>query len=143
MKVHGVKQFSSLDPPDIRELSKSDRDRETRRLHLIKKFMSWAYWKESDRWTQANNDERIIVKRQVSYAKILVGFGLFSNFAIYFAFMTGIYNFRTNELVNMKSVPFPIKFTITSLVAYTMCVKLYEKQVYEPELYRIALKYRP
>jgi hypothetical protein len=63
MKVHGVKQFSSIDPPDIREQGKSDSDRESKRLTLIKGFMSWAYWKESDRWTQANNDERIIVKR--------------------------------------------------------------------------------
>lgn len=102
MKVHGVKQFSALDPPDIRESSKSDRDRQYKRVGLIKEFMSWAYWKESDRWTKANNEERIIVKRNVSYARFLCGFGVFSNVAVYFAFMSGIYNFRNTELVNMR-----------------------------------------
>lgn len=79
----------------------------------------------------------------MSYGRFLVGFGFFANASIYFAFMTGIYNMRTREIANMKMVPFPIKLTISSLAAYTMCVKLYEKQIYEPELYRIALKYRP
>ena len=118
-------------------------DREHKRLSLIKGFMSWAYWKEWNRWTQANNEERIIVKRQVSYARFLVGFGIFANATIYFSFMTGIYNWRTKELMNMRKVPFLAKFVVSSLTAYVMCKKLYEKQVYEPEVYRIALKYRP
>lgn len=57
--------------------------------------------------------------------------------------MTGIYNFRTHEVINMRSMPFAAKFCVSTLVSVTMCVKLYNKQVYEPELYRIALKYRP
>lgn len=63
MRVHGVQQFSSLDPPDIREVAGGDKAREIRRLGLIKNFMNWAYFKEYNRWTQANNEERIIVKR--------------------------------------------------------------------------------
>jgi hypothetical protein len=30
---------------------------------MIKGFMRWAYFEEYDRWTQSNNEERIIVKR--------------------------------------------------------------------------------
>lgn len=43
----------------------------------------------------------------------------------------------------MKQVPFLAKFAISSLISFTMCAKLYEKHVYEPEIYRIAVKYRP
>ena len=88
---------------------------------MIKGFMKWAYWKESSRWTQANNEERIIVKRQISYGRFLVGFGIFANAAVYFAFMTGIYNFRTKELLNMRRVPFLAKFAVSTLAAIYMC----------------------
>ena len=73
----------------------------------------------------------------------MTGFGLFANATIYFAFMTGIYNFRTYQLVNMRHVPFLAKFAVSTLTAYAMCHKLYEGNIYDPELYRIAIKYRP
>ena len=104
--------------------------------------MSWAYFKEYDRWTQANNEERIIVKRQVAQARCICAFGIFANAAAYLAFMTGIYNYRTKEILNMRKVPFVVKFGLSSLVAYTMSLKLYENYVYEPEIYRVAIKYR-
>ena len=110
---------------------------------MIKGFMKWAYWKESSRWTQANNEERIIVKRQISYGRFLVAFGVFANASIYFAFLTGIYNFRTRELVNMRRVPFLAKFAVSRALSIYMCKRLYEKQIYEPDLYRLAIKYRP
>ena len=142
MKVCGVHQFKSLDPPDIRELSNGDSDREHRRLKMIKGFMSWAYFKEYNRWTQSNNEEKIIVKRQVSYCRFLGVFGVFTNATVYFAFMTGIYNYRTRELLNMRKVPILVKFAVSSAISLYMCHKLYEKQIYEPELYRLAIKYR-
>lgn len=69
-------------------------------------------------------------------------FGLFTNFAFYNCFMTGIYNFRTSELLDMRRVPFIFKFTVSSLVAYYMCKKLWENNIYEAELYEVAVKYR-
>ena len=51
--------------------------------------------------------------------------------------MTGIYNYRTKEILNMRKVPFVVKFGLSSLVAYTMSLKLYENYVYEPEIYRV------
>jgi len=57
--------------------------------------------------------------------------------------MTGIYNFRTKEIINMRSVPFLAKFTVSTIVSVYMCRKLYEKQIYEPDVYRLAIKYRP
>jgi len=89
--------------------------------------MSWAYWKESDRWTEANNEERIIVKRQFSYGRFLGAFGAITNFAIYNAFFVGIYDFRTKELVNMRKVPFVVKFAASTLISVWMCSKLWEK----------------
>lgn len=105
--------------------------------------MFWAYFKESKRWTAIANEERIIVKRQFWYAHLLAGFGVFTNAAVYNAFMIGIYNFRTYEVMAMSSVPFPLKLAISTAVAGTMCRKLYFHQIYEPDLYRVALKYRP
>jgi hypothetical protein len=43
----------------------------------------------------------------------------------------------------MRKVPFLAKFAASFLVAFTMCGKLWNKQVYEPDVYRLALKYRP
>ena len=83
------------------------------------------------------------MKRQVAYGRFLVGFGLFANTSIYFAFFTGIYDFRATEMVNMRRVPFLLKFAVSSLVSMQMCRLLWAKQIYEPDLYRIAIKYRP
>ena len=87
--------------------------------------MYWAYFKENKRWSQINNEERIIVRRQFWYAHLLVGFGLFTNAAVYNAFMIGIYNFRTYEIKAMSSVPFPLKLAISTAVAVGMSRKLY------------------
>jgi hypothetical protein len=73
---------------------------------------------------------------------MLTVFGLFSNFTIYNCFFTGIYNFRTREIVDMRRVPFLAKFGASSLVAGMMCVKLWDHNIYEAELYEVALKYR-
>ena len=91
------------------------------RLRILKDFMRWAYFKEYDRWTQANNEERIIVKRSVSYGKFLGCFGLASSVGIYAAFFVGIYDFRATELINMRRVPFVVKAAVSSLVSYKMC----------------------
>jgi hypothetical protein len=41
--------------------------------------------------------------------------------------MTGIYNYRTRELLNMRKVPILIKFAVSSVISLYMCNKLYEK----------------
>lgn len=104
--------------------------------------MSWAYWKESSRWTQSNNEERIIVGRTISFTKFLVGFGAVADALIYFTFFTGIYNFRTRELVNMRKVPFLAKFGVSTVAAFAICRRLYSDNVYKPDVYGLALKYR-
>lgn len=43
----------------------------------------------------------------------------------------------------MRRVPFLAKFLVSTAVSLYMCKKLYEKQIYEPDVYRLALKYRP
>jgi hypothetical protein len=70
-------------------------------------------------------------------------FGLATTAGIYAAFFVGIYDFRATELINMRRVPMIVKLTASSLIAAKMTYLLWEKQIYEPELYRVALKYRP
>ena len=42
----------------------------------------------------------------------------------------------------MRAVPFPLKLAISSVVAGFMGRQLYFRQIYEPDLYKVALKYR-
>jgi hypothetical protein len=132
--------MSRLDPEDIRN-SAGDREREFKRKRMIKSFLWWATG-EKQRWNSQNNEERIIVKRQFAYGRMLTLFGLFTNFAVYNCFFTGIYNFRQTELLDMRRMPFLGKFAMSSLVAYYMCSKLWDNNIYEAELYEVAVKYR-
>ena len=67
--------------------------------------------------------------------RLLACFGAFSNFAIYNCFLTGIYNVRTTELLDMRRVPFAVKFSLSTLVTFYMCKRLWENNIYEAELY--------
>ena len=80
--------------------------------------MNWAYFKENDRWTSANNDERITVRRNFTYGRLCVGFGLVANVALYFTFFVGIYDFRATELINMRRVPLLAKIGVSTFLAY-------------------------
>ena len=82
------------------------------------------------------------MKRQFAYGRMLTVFGIFTNFAVYNCFFTGIYNFRQSEIVNMRKVPFVLKFAMSSGVAFYMCNKLWNNNIYESELYEVALRYR-
>ena len=42
----------------------------------------------------------------------------------------------------MRRVPFVAKFAMSSAAAYLLCIKLWNNNIYEAELYEIALKYR-
>ena len=122
-----------MDPEDIQQ-AHGDADREYKRKRLINKFLRWSYG-EKKRFSTINNEERIIVKRQYAYAKLLFVFGAFTNFALYNCFLTGIYNFRTSELLDTRRIPFVFKFALSTYVSYYMCKKLWENNIYEAELY--------
>ncbi len=66
---------------------------------------------------------------------MLTVFGLFTNFFVYNCFLTGIYNFRTTEVLDMRRVPFLVKFGVSSGIALYMCSKLWDSNIYEAELY--------
>jgi hypothetical protein len=125
--------MSRIDPEDIRDAA-GDRERELKRKRILKSFMWWST-SEKSRWNTANNEERIIVKRQYAYLRMLSLFGAFSNFAVYNCFFTGIYNFRNTELLDMRRVPFAVKLGFSSLISYQMCKRLWENNIYEAELY--------
>ena len=61
---------------------------------------------------------------------------------MYQAFLTGIYNYRQRELLNMRKIPFAFKLALSSLVTGTMCYSLYNDNLYDEQLYSMALKYR-
>ena len=65
-----------------------------------------------------------------------------SNFIIYQAFFTGIYNYRARELLNMRKVPIVFKFTLSFLISGGMTYALYNDNLYDEQLYSLALKYR-
>ena len=72
----------------------------------------------------------------------MIAYGTLGNFFLYQAVMTGIYNYRITEIINMKKVPLIIKFGVTSAITGSMCYALYNDRLYDEEHYRIALKYR-
>ena len=56
--------------------------------------------------------------------------------------MTGIYNYRQRELMNMRRVPFPVKLAFSTTVSGLMCYHLYQDNLYTENLYKLATKYR-
>jgi len=72
----------------------------------------------------------------------LIAYGMFGNFFLYNAVMTGIYNYRITEVLNMKKVPLLVKLGISSAITGSMCYALYNDRLYDEDHYRIALKYR-
>lgn len=42
----------------------------------------------------------------------------------------------------MRRVPFLMKFAVSTAAAYYMCSKLWDNNIYEAELYEVALRYR-
>ena len=74
--------------------------------------------------------------------KMLIIFGMSANVAFYNLFCRGIYTFRNTELLNTRNVPFVAKVAFTTIMSFSMCYSLYKKNLYEIELYTLALKYR-
>ena len=56
--------------------------------------------------------------------------------------MSGIYNYRQTELLNMRKVPFLVKLGFTSVITSGMCYMLYNDLIYDEHHYKLALKYR-
>lgn len=140
MKVSNIKQMQRLDPDDIREANGTVL-REVQRKKLITNFLWWSLG-QKDRWNSINNEERIVVKRQYAYVKALSAFAIFTNFAIYNCFLTGIYNLRNLELADMRRVPFAVKFTASTAISLYFSYKLFQNNIYEAELYEVAVRYR-
>lgn len=143
MKVRNIYQIKKLDPEEI-SLAKGEKEREKMRKKLINKFLMWSSRSQAkQQWKTSNNEDRIIIKRQYAYFKALTVFGCFANFAFYNCFFTGIYNFRKWEVLNLSRWPFVVKFALSSAATLWMCSKLWQDNVYDADLYKVALKYRP
>ena len=72
----------------------------------------------------------------------MVGFAFATSFLVYNAFLRGIYNYRAREIINMRSVPTPLKAGLSIGLGIYIARDMHFKSIYEPDLYRIALKYR-
>ena len=73
----------------------------------------------------------------------MAGFACVSSVLTYYTFFRRIYNFRAREILNMRQVPFALRFGISSLVGCALSYDMHIKAIYEPDLYKVALKYRP
>jgi len=70
-------------------------------------------------------------------------FGAITDFALYNAFFTGIYNAGNREILDTRRVPTSIKLGLSTGVTVAMCYHLWHRNVYDEELYALAVKYRP
>ena len=69
-------------------------------------------------------------------------FGLVTDVSLYNCFMVGIYNYRNRELLDMRRVPFYLKLGITTLISFELCRQLWINNLYDADVYRMALAYR-
>ena len=143
MKPLNIQKIAKLDHPDVKDLGgSSEKSRKKYRMAIIKSFLAWSK-KNKGLFDQNTNDEEYtILRRQRSYQRALCFGGLVSNFIIYQAFFTGIYNYRARELLNMRKVPMVFKFTLSVLISGGMTYALYNDNLYDEQLYSLALKYR-
>ena len=137
-----MQQFTEHDPIDIREGLKGERVRKTKRVKLMRSFLWWAYTREHKRWTEANNEERLIVHRHFGHARFMFCFATATTLLTYLTFFRRIYNFRSRELLNMKEVSFALRFGVSSLIGVGLGYDMHTKALYDPSLYKVALKYR-
>ena len=73
----------------------------------------------------------------------MFGFAIAASSLTYYTFFRRIYNFRAREILNMRSIPFNVRFGISSIIGIALSYDMHIKAIYEPDLYRVALKYRP
>jgi hypothetical protein len=112
-------------------------------MAIIKPFIFWAYNQGANSWqTDDDADDKKVVKRTISFGRCLFVGGMFANLAIYNTFLIGIWNFRTQEILDMKRVPFVLKLTLSTAASAVMCHTLWTTNLYDPHLYRLSIKYR-
>jgi hypothetical protein len=72
---------------------------------------------------------------------MLLIYGALMNVSFYSAFLTGLYQWRTVEF-SMKTVPMPLKLLLSTAISASCCHMMHSKNIYNPELYKMAMKYR-
>ena len=82
------------------------------------------------------------LSRQRNHNRMLGVFGVFTNFFLYQAILTGTYNYRNHEMLSMRRVPLVAKLGLSTGLTSYMCYLLYNDSLYDEDLYRVSLKYR-
>lgn len=118
--------FAQFDPEDISS-QKGLKKREQSRRDLIRQFIKWS-WK--GKWTD-EYEERVVLKRHQAYYRMLYVFGAITNFALYNAFLTGIYNLGNRELLDTRRVPTLVKLGLSTGFSIGMCYHLWHKNIYD------------
>ena len=112
-------------------------------MKIIKEFVAWSK-KNKSVWEgqSEHSEEKVVLNRLKLHGRMILGFGVVSNLFVYQAFLTGIYNYRYHELLNMRRVPFALKIGLSSAVTGYMCYLMYNDSLYDEDVYRLATKYR-
>jgi len=112
-------------------------------MKIIKQFVAWSK-KNKSVWEgqSEHSEEKVVLNRLKLHGRMFFGFGVVSNLFVYQAFLTGIYNYRYHELLNMRRVPFALKIGLSSAVTGYMCYLMYNDSLYDEDVYRLATKYR-
>ena len=132
MKIVNVNEMNKMDHDDIKDNSFSENQRKQARLKIINNFVSWSSKTNLVKKLKGENDEDFkLLKKQTTFFNLLSVFGFFSNFFIYQAFFTGIYNYRQTELINMRRIPFPVKLLMSSFFTGNLCHLLYRDNIYD------------
>ena len=145
MKIINIEAMNRMDPEDVSDNAENPKQRKGLRLAIIKRFFKWANTRENKAvWTTADAsiEDNVVLKRHRNFQRMLMGFGAVTNFFLYQAFATGIYNYRNRELLNTRRIPVVAKLGLTTAVTGTMCYLLYQDHLYDEETYKTALKFR-
>lgn len=97
MKITNIEAMNRMDPDDVKGDAENAKQRKALRLAIIKRFFKWANANENKEvWTtaEASIEDKVVLKRHRNFQRMLLGFGCVTNFFLYQAFMTGIYNYR-------------------------------------------------
>lgn len=125
---------------DLNEVSKLIYKRKVKeRTRIINKFINKAKSRRYENIPMSY--DKLIVQNTNNYRYFLYMTAVASNFILYNLFFVGIYNnfLFQNLYFNPKVIPFFVKLGVTSVLSYYIYKIKWERFIYSPDLYRIAM----
>ena len=106
------------------------------RIKAIRAFIFSA--KKQDYENIKNVYSRSLVENSFNHLRFLMISSLVINAILYKVFFTGVYS-SGNFYFNMNKVPLALKLSITTFLTSYMSFRSWEKHIYSPDFYRIAI----